>query len=124
MTYQNLLLQLSSDSVLFFVLQATLITFVMFAVARNWLAARRAGRGGATLTVTRGTDSMMRFYGTYVAVSGVLIAVCLSTEVAENHRVFWSLLDSLLVAYVCLYNPWFRNLLLGWVAHLTTIEQR
>ena len=118
------LVQLASDSVLFFVLQATLVIFVMFAAAQEWCAVRRAGRGGATLKVTRSRESMMQFYGAYAAISGILIAVCLSTEVAKNHRVFWTVFDVLLVAYVCLFNPWFRNLLLNRVSRLTTIEQR
>jgi len=116
--------KLLSDAILFPVLQVVLVAFVLFAVLRNWIQARRAGRGGATLSVTRGEASMSRFYVTYAAISGLLIALCLTVDVARNHRILWVALDTMLVAYVCLLNPWFRNLLLGWADRLTKIERR
>jgi hypothetical protein len=116
--------ELLSDAVLFSALQVALVMFVLFAALRNWFQARKAGRGSVTLTVTRGDASMARFYGTYAAISGLLIAICLSVDVAKNHRVLWVVIDTVLVAYVCLFNPWFRNLLLGWAERLSKIEKR
>ena len=113
-----------SDAILFPLLQAALVLFVLFAILRNWRQERRAGRGGATLSVTRGESSMARFYGMYAAVSGLLVAWCLSVKVAKDHRVLLVTLDNVLVAYVCLLNPWFRNVLLGWARWLTKIERR
>ena len=84
----------------------------------------RAGKGGVSFTVTRSNESMGRFFGFYAAISGLLVAICLSSDFAKDHRVFWSILDTTLVAYVCLFNIWFRNKLLGWVEHLTKIETR
>jgi len=118
------LTELLSDGVLFPLLQGALVVFVLFAAFRSWLQARRAGRGGASLVVTRGEGSMSRFYGTYAAISGLFIALSLSVDVAKNHRIFWVLLDTVLVAYVCLLNPWFRNALLGWSEQLKKIERR
>ncbi len=116
--------ELLSDTNLFPLLQAALITFVLFAVMRNWLQTRRAGRGGASLIVTRGEASMSRFYATYAAISGLLIVIDLSVDIVRNHRIFWVILDTVLVAYVCLLNPWFRNILLGWAERLKKIERR
>ena len=113
-----------SDEVLFPVLQMALVMFVLFAALRSWVQGRRAGRGSVTLTVTRGEVSMSRFYGSYAAISGLLIAICLSVDVAKGHRLLWVIIDAVLVAYVCLLNPWFRNLLLGWAERLTKIERR
>ena len=31
-----------------------------------------------------------------------------------NHRVLWVALDTMLIAHVCLLNPWFRNFVPGW----------
>ena len=115
---------LLSDAILFPVLQVGLVVFVLFAALRNWIQARKAGRGGATLTVTRCEASMSRFYATYAAMSGLLIAICLSVDVAKNHRVLWVTIDTAMVAYVSLLNPWFRNKLLGWTDRLTKIERR
>lgn len=113
-----------SDEFLFPLMQVALIVFVLFAVLRNWLISTRAGRGGASLVVTRGEASMSRFYATYAAASGLLIAIDLTVDVASTHRVLWVVLDTALVAYVCLLNPWFRNILLGWSERLKKIERR
>jgi hypothetical protein len=115
---------LLSDAVLFAVLQVGLVVFVLSAVLRNWIAERRAGPGEPTLRVTRSERSMSRFYATYAAINGLLVAICLSVDVAANHRVVWVLLDTALVAYVCLINPWFRNLLVEWSIRLPKIEAR
>jgi len=119
-----MLFYLLSDAVLFPALQGALMMFVLFAVLRNWFQVRNAGSGSVTLVVTRGDASMKLFYGTYAAISGLLIAICLSVDVAKNHRVLWAVVDILLIAYVCLFNPWFRNLLFGWAERLTKIEKR
>lgn len=113
-----------SDAILFPLLQVALVAFVLFAIFRNWRQERRAGRGGTTLRITRGEASMARFYGTYAAVNSLLVALCLSVEVARNHRILWVTLDTVLVAYVCLLNPWFRNVLLHWARELRKIEER
>jgi hypothetical protein len=62
------------------------------------------------------------FYGMYAAASGLVIAISLTVDVAKNYRVFWALFDTGLVAYVCLYNPWFRNR--QWSERLTKVEER
>lgn len=116
--------EILSDAVLFPALQVALAIFVLFAVLRSWLQARKSGRGSVTGSVTRGEGSMGRFYGTYAVISSLLIAICLSVDVAQNHRVLWVVIDTGLVAYVCLFNPWFRNRLLGWAERLTKIEER
>jgi len=116
--------ELLSDAFLFPALQVALVVFVLFAVLCNWFQARKAGCGGTTLSVTRGAASMGLFYGTYAAISGLLIAICLSVDVAKNHRVLWVVIDTVIVAYICLFNPWFRNVLLGWAERLTNIEKR
>ena len=72
---------------MFPILQVGLVAFVLFAVHHNWIQARRAGRGGVTLLVTRGEISMSRFFATYAAISGLLIAICLTVEVARNQRI-------------------------------------
>jgi hypothetical protein len=119
-----MLTYLLSDAVLFPALQITLALFALFALLLNRMQVRKAGCGGVTLTVKRGDTSMRLFYGMYATISGLLIAICLSVDVAKNHRVLWVVMDIVLVAYVCLFNPWFRNLLLEWAEGLTKIEKR
>ena len=124
MTVLDFISEYTSDDYLFPLLQIALVLFTLFAMFQNWLGVLRAGRGSTKLIVTRGETSMSRFYGTYAAISGLLIAICLSVDIAQNYRIFWVTVDTILVAYVSLFNPWFRNLLMGWSERLTKVEQR
>lgn len=65
---------------------------------------------------------MGRFFAAYALLSGWFITLCLSVDIAQNHRVLWVSVDTILVAYVCLLNPWFRNRILGWIAWLSKVE--
>lgn len=98
-----------SDSILFAVLQLCLIALFAYAVFRHF------NRSGTTVA-ERGTETMRWFYGAYGAATAILVALDVSVEVAKNHKVFFVLLDVALVAYICLVNPWFRNLLIGWIS--------
>jgi hypothetical protein len=113
-----------SDAVLFFALQLGLLAFAVFAAGLDAWHKWRAGQGNVTLSVTRGDKSMAYFYGAYGALSGVLVALSLSADVAKDYRVLWTLWDLVLVAYVCLLNSWFRNKLAGWVDALQKRETR
>ena len=101
-----------SDSILFGVVQLCLILFSAYAFLKQF---KRSGIG---LVAERGTETMRWFYGAYGAATAIFIALDVSVEVAKNHKVFFVLLDVALVAYICLVNPWFRNLLLGWTSRL------
>lgn len=116
--------KLTSDKVLFPAVQIALLIFLLLAVIKNSIQAGSAGQGEIAIEIVRGNVSMGLFYGTYAAISGILIAICLRVDIAANHRVFWSILDAIQVGYLCLYNGWFRNLLLQWVTQLSKIESR
>jgi hypothetical protein len=55
------LCELVSDAVLFWVLQAGLLFFALFAALWDWIAARGAGHGGLNMQVDRGAESMGYF---------------------------------------------------------------
>jgi type III secretory pathway component EscS len=76
------------------------------------------------MQITRSDASMKLFYGTYAAISGLLVAICLSVDAAKDHRVLWLVVDIFAVAYVCLLNPWFRNHLVRFADYLTKLEKR
>jgi hypothetical protein len=61
---------------------------------------------------------MSFFYGFYVTLNGLLLALSLSVNVIENHKMFWGLVDTLAPAYLCLLNRWSRNKLLYWANRL------
>jgi len=119
-----MLWKLTSDKALFPAIQIALFIFVLFAVIRNYIQAGNAGQGEIAVEIVRGNVSMGLFYGTYAAISGILIAICLSVDIAKNHRVLWSMLDTIQVGYLCLFNGWFRNLLVQWLMQLSKIENR
>ena len=103
---------------MFPLLQTFLVVLTVFAFIKAM------PQQGATLSVERGAQSMALFYGFYAAASGLLVAICLSTDdkIVKDYRIFWSFLDVLIILYLCLYNTWFRNKLLGWAYYLTKIE--
>jgi len=115
---------LSSDLAMFSLLQIMLAVALVTVVSKEALARRRAGRGGASLSVKRGELSLAKFYGAYLALNGLLVAICLSIDVIDGYRVFWVVVDTLIPAYICIFNPWARNLLLSWSNHISEIEAR
>ena len=112
------LIKFLSDKYMFPLIQALLVILTVIALIKA------SPQQGATLSVERGPQSMALFYGFYAAASGLLVAICLSIDdkIAKDYRIFWTLLDVLIILYLCLYNPWFRNKLLGWAYYLTKIE--
>ena len=114
----------TSDALWFPLLQGVTLAAGAISAFQEWRAQKRAGRGGATLRVGRGPESMALLYGASAFATGVLVAICLSVEVAANHRVLWVIVDTAATAYVCVLNPWSRNLLLGYADRLTKLEQR
>jgi hypothetical protein len=111
---------MESDVIWFWAIQIGLVLFAMFAAIWD----RTAARDNLTMQVTRGDRAMTIFYGTYAAISVVLVAICVSADAAQGHRVLWTVVDVLLVTYACLFNGWFRNHLVGLANHLARIERR
>jgi hypothetical protein len=113
-----------SDQYMFPLLQGVLFVVLVLSLVIEFLAQKRAGFGGKSLVVTRSQTSMNIYYGTYAALSGILVALCLTVEFAKNHRVLWVLVDTLISSYLCLLNPWFRLKLQDFSAFLTKVEAR
>lgn len=119
-----MLTTLASDAYLFLALQVSIAAFALFAAIRSAILKRRAGSGSLSMVITRSENSMAVFYGAYGAATGLLVALSLSVDFASHHRVFWVLFDTVLVAYVCLFNAWFRNWLIGKTSALSKLEKR
>src|SRR5260370_12621073 len=123
------LCHLFSDAVLFWVLQAGLVLFALFAFGKNWIL-KKTRDESLEKQVNRGEVSMKYFYRTYAAINGFLIAICLSVDAAvvKDHRILFVVVDTAAVAYVCLLNGWFRNYFLGLVlrfaSYLSKLEKR
>jgi type III secretory pathway component EscS len=113
-----------SDAILFPLIQKALVLFALFAFLFNSWKTRKISNEGFSAKITRGDQSMKLFYGMYAAISGLLIAICLSVDMARNYRILWVVVDTGIVAYLCLFNPWFRNLIIKWANQLSKIEKR
>ena len=110
-----------SDAILFPGLQVLLVALVVYSAVRSHFMIHG---GGFAAKVKRGPATMALFYGAYTALSGVVVAVCLQVNVAAEHRVFFVVIDLVLIAYLCLGSSWFRNKLVGWAASLGELERR
>jgi hypothetical protein len=118
------ILQGAADKISFWILQGVVLATFLLALVKEWIARRRSGKGGATLIVTWGEGTMAKFYGAYLTASGLLVSICLSTDVIAEYRVFWVVFDSAVVLYLCLLNPWFRNNLILWSNSLAKFDSR
>lgn len=132
-TIIDVIVYFTSDRLWFPGLQCAVIGLAVFAMARECarslrgrvaqrLGALRCTRVGITAAITRADASMAVFYGTYGALNALVVAICL--EVTAEHKVFWCIIDTACIAYSCLLNSWFRNVLIGWSARLRTLERR
>lgn len=117
------MVELTSDPWFFPAIQVLLVAFVALALVLDWRLRRSIG-GGLSLKVIRSEGSMAKFYAAYGALTGVFITIAVAADYAQRHRTFFVLLDVILVAYLCLFNSWFRNKLIGWTNALAEFEKR
>jgi hypothetical protein len=115
--------EIMADTIVFPALQLCLVMFVLFAVLHSWIPLKRNRRGKSKVSVIRGEVSMNYFYAAYAVINGLLVAICLSVDITKNHRVIWVIIDTILVAYLCIFNQWFRNILIGWIDRISKIEK-
>jgi hypothetical protein len=108
-----------SDSIWFPLLEGAFVVFAIVAVLKDrWLYS------GSGIQVLRSEGSMARFYTVYGAATGILVALALGVEVAAEHRTLLVVLNVAVPAYLCLFNAWFRNKLVGWSNILPMLEHR
>ena len=118
---------LSSDSCLYPVVQALYILFVLYAAFHHkvvsWFFSNRSGGASVTGKVERTSESMSKFYGAYVAMAFIVVLVTLNVKIIENYRVFFVILNVGLLVYLCFWNAWFRNKLMGWIIRSYDVEK-
>jgi hypothetical protein len=124
MCYLEKIVQVFSDQYMFPILQGLLFFVLVLSLFMEFRARKRAGFGDTKLTVTRSPASMNIYYGMYAAISGVLVALCLSVDYAKDHKVLWVAIDIFISSYLCLFNTWFRLKLQDLSTYLTKVEAR
>ena len=80
----ELLFKITSDECLFYFLQISLVLTFLIALANESIAQYKSGKGSVTLSVERGDESMAKFYGAYIAINSLLVAICLSVDVIQR----------------------------------------
>jgi cell division protein FtsW (lipid II flippase) len=54
--------------------------------------------------------------------AALVVALCSLFDLQVRIRVFWALVDVVLLAYLCLVNGWFRNKTLRWINWISRRE--
>jgi len=111
-----------TDDIIFPALQFGLMFFALLNCIVGRFKKWRKKGSIATMSVERGEKSMGMLYGSFAFFSGVFLSLTFSVETAISHRALLSLLDIILVAYLCLQNGWARNKLLGIACNLSKVE--
>ena len=94
-----------------------LITAGMVALRRR--LRRRRGDFIASAIVTRGSQSMGIFTGTFATALALFYAAIEVANSAPGHKSFLIAADFVAIGYLFLFNGWFRNLVLGSAIELT-----
>jgi len=109
----NIFLGAISDDFVFILFQLSLCSLAFLGLLRVNIARCKAGKGGTKLTIGRGEESMGYFY----LVSGagaILVNQILSLSNAyDGYKCFFSIVDLFIVIYLCVFNSWWRNKIVG-----------
>ena len=103
---------LLQDSITFFLLQICLVLIYLFAYTKEKIS------GG--IRVTRSEEAQNFLYIAYGIISVIWLQIINSSEAYKGYKVFYSALDSILILYLCLFNSWSRNKLMGYYIKFKT----
>lgn len=120
MTGILVLLPLPSDGTVLVAMHVALLCFLVYSLAAEFIARLRAGSvwlharsATASLTVTRGEKSMAMLAGIFAAAVGVYALAIEVSDVLVGHKSVLVVCDFGVLAYLCFFNNWFRNALIG-----------
>ncbi len=98
------------DDVILTVVQLTLAILLFIAMVQA-LKAKRSGSFGSA--VTRGDRSMNFLYVFYGVATVAFILIVQIAEAAKGYKAAIVAADYLALTYLCFFNGWFRNKLIG-----------
>lgn len=108
------------DTYLYPTVQVIFVLFAVYALYRDLKV--RYIKTGIVASVKRGPESMAKLHAIYVALAFLIVLVTLNVESLKNHKLFFVLLNVGLLAYLCFWNAWSRNKLLGLIMKASDIE--
>lgn len=103
----EIITSLTQDKIIFWAIQALIVSLSLLGVL-NEILNKRSGRA-----VKRGEKGNTVFYIFYGIISVILLQIVSITKEAEGYKVFFIILDLLLVLYLCFFNSWSRNKIIG-----------
>jgi hypothetical protein len=110
------------DRYAFWAVEIVLYAGVTFASFMDfWI---RWGMPGAKAEIKRGDISMARFGYIYTGITALAVLLPLQVEEACWYRTVLAVGNAAAAAYLCFFNGWFRNKLMGWIASVATKIER
>ena len=111
----GLLRMVSSDKHILILLEGLIFLTLLYAV--NFDLNPRYRRKGIPLEVTRGEKSRTSLATACTLTVGFLAgSIVAVSSYPGNHKVVLILFNSASITYLCLFNSWCRNKIIGWVS--------
>jgi len=104
---------LVSDRSMLIALHAVLVAFLLIAVFGTVKAKWRQARGSVSGKVARGDRSMTILNVAYGVGTVALTLAVQVADAAHGYKVSIIVFDYIALSYLCFFNSWFRNRLLG-----------
>ncbi len=70
-------------------------------------------KSGITVALTRGHESWSHFAFAYGTTAVVMLEIINTTKAAEGYKTILTIADMAILLYLCFYNSWFRNQIVG-----------
>jgi len=107
----NTILTPFKDSFMFPAFEIFIVLLLIYGFYKE-ASGRKSGR-----SVTRGDESIKNFYHFFVFFLSLLISVVISiTETIKNYKIIVYFLNLTAVLYLCFFNNWFRNKIIGMIS--------
>ncbi len=110
-----------NDAYMFPLFEVGILIIFLYAFWRSWRSSRPPKTpAGIAFNVTIGVKisdkARTLLYGFYGAVAVILLNLPLRVEapVARDYRVVWVVFNLGIAVYLCLFNSWGRNTIIGW----------
>lgn len=110
------------DEFVFVIFQTFLVLIAAYGFVRD--NSNRFRNGQCVATIKRGEQSWKDFNLVYGILALIVLQVINTSEAFKGYKTFITLLDLGLLLYLCFYNGWFRNKVLGLLVKSREMEER
>lgn len=110
----DLIHKLFNDCYTFWIFEFLFVALLLQGVISDLGWFRR--RSGIKIALTRGYESWSYFAFAYGTTAVVILEIINTTKAAEGYKTILTIADMLILLYLCFYNSWFRNHIVGIVS--------